>query len=64
MTGTLAAACHLHDLIGLENVSDWRTIDQETVDRYAVVTGDGEGEWIHLDPASDRRDDPQTGRDP
>lgn len=59
--GTADGARHLHDLIGQESVSDWRIIDQETVDRYAVVSGDGEGEWIHLDPERAARDAPYGG---
>ena len=64
MTSTPAApegARHLHDLIGQESVSDWRIIDQETVDRYAAVSGDGEGEWIHLDPERAAREAPYGG---
>lgn len=64
MTSTSTAADgahHLHGLIGQESVSDWRIIDQETVDRYAEVSGDGEGEWIHLDPERAAREAPYGG---
>lgn len=36
--------------IGQEGLSGWHLIMQEMVDRYAALSGDGEGEWIHLDP--------------
>src|SRR5690606_3611963 len=64
MTTPVAAAegaRNMHELIGQESVSDWRVIDQETVDRYAVVSGDGEGEWIHLDPERAAREAPYGG---
>lgn len=51
----------LSGLVGRESVSSWRVIDQETVDRYAVVSGDGEGEWIHLDPERAAREAPYGG---
>lgn len=51
----------LDELVGRECLSSWRVIDQETVDRYAVVSGDGEGEWIHLDPERAARDAPYGG---
>lgn len=40
----------LKQKIGKEGLSEWHVITQEMVDRYAVLSGDGEGEWIHLDP--------------
>ena len=33
-----------------EFFSDWHVITQQMVDEYAALTGDGEGEWVHLDP--------------
>lgn len=40
----------LPDLVGQElGVSDWVTIDQERVDKFADATGDHQ--WIHLDVA-------------
>lgn len=51
----------LNRLVGRESVSSWRVIDQETVDRYAAVSGDGEGEWIHLDPERAAREAPYGG---
>ncbi|WP_431109857.1 MaoC/PaaZ C-terminal domain-containing protein [Variovorax paradoxus] len=36
--------------VGQEGLSGWHLITQEMVDRYAALSGDGEGEWIHLDP--------------
>lgn len=35
---------------GDEGVSEWCVITQAMVDQYAELTGDGEGEWVHLDP--------------
>lgn len=44
---------HLADLaarVGQEiAVSDWLTIDQDRIDRFADATGDHQ--WIHVDPA-------------
>ena len=44
---------HLADLaarVGQEiAVSDWLTIDQDRIDRFAEATGDHQ--WIHVDPA-------------
>ncbi|NMG39712.1 dehydratase [Chelativorans sp. ZYF759] len=51
----------LNALLGQEYVSPWRVIDQETVNHYAVVSGDGEGEWIHLDPERAAREGPYAG---
>jgi acyl dehydratase len=51
----------LNEMIGRESVSSWRVIDQETVNRYAAVSGDGEGEWIHLDPERAAREAPYGG---
>lgn len=43
---------HLHDLqalIGQEiGVSDWITVDQTRIDKFADATGDHQ--WIHVDP--------------
>ncbi|MFS2098555.1 MaoC/PaaZ C-terminal domain-containing protein [Variovorax sp. Varisp85] len=36
--------------IGQEGFSGWHFITQEMVQRYSELSGDGEGEWIHLDP--------------
>jgi len=40
----------LKQKVGHEGLSEWHVITQEMVDRYAALSGDGEGEWIHLDP--------------
>lgn len=40
----------LAEWVGQVGVSPWCVISQATVDRYAELTGDGEGEWVHLDP--------------
>lgn len=40
----------LRALVGTEiSLSDWLTIDQERIDRFAEVTGDHQ--WIHVDQA-------------
>lgn len=46
---------------GEKGFSPWHVIDQETVDRYAVLTGDGEGEWVHLDRERAARELPYGG---
>lgn len=33
----------------LLGVSDWLTVDQDRIDKFAVATGDHQ--WIHVDPA-------------
>jgi acyl dehydratase len=39
----------LKALVGTEiGTSDWLTIDQNRIDRFAAVTGDDQ--WIHVDP--------------
>lgn len=43
-------ATRLARWVGNEGVSEWCVITQATVDQYARLTGDGEGEWVHLDP--------------
>lgn len=40
----------LNSWVGKEGLSDWHVITQATVDEYAELCGDGEGEWVHLDP--------------
>jgi len=37
-------------LNGQEHLSDSHVITQAMVNEYAALTGDGEGEWVHLDP--------------
>ena len=65
MTGTSDTARPADDrlaaLAGREGVSPWRVIDQATVDQYAVISGDGEGEWVHLDPERAAREAPYGG---
>ena len=47
----------LKSLTGLEvGASDWLTITQEMIDRFADVTGDHQ--WIHVDPERARRETP------
>lgn len=40
----------LQGWVGKQGVSGWHVITQKTVNEYAALTGDGEGEWVHLDP--------------
>ncbi len=43
--------------IGREaGVSEWLTVTQETIDRFAALTGDSQ--WIHVDPDRARRESP------
>lgn len=43
--------------IGQEaGVSDWHTVTQEQIDRFAEVTGDNQ--WIHIDAERARRESP------
>lgn len=47
--------------VGEEGASPWHVIGQETVDQYAALTGDGEGEWVHLDNERAARELPYGG---
>jgi acyl dehydratase len=48
---------NLHDFIGQElGVSDWLTVDQEQINRFAECTGDRQ--WIHVDVERARREGP------
>ena len=43
--------------IGQElHVGDWLEIDQERIDRFAEVTGDGQ--WIHVNPVKSAKESP------
>ncbi len=47
----------LKTLVGQElGVSDWHTITQEQIDRFAEVTGDNQ--WIHVDVERCKRESP------
>ncbi|WOD20890.1 MaoC family dehydratase [Paraburkholderia kirstenboschensis] len=53
-------AAALRALVGAAPlVSDWVTIDQPSVDRFAQATGDHQ--WIHVDPERARRESPFGG---
>jgi acyl dehydratase len=53
-------ATALRALIGAEPlVSEWLTVDQQKVDRFAEATGDHQ--WIHVDPERARRESPFGG---
>jgi acyl dehydratase len=57
---TLPDAAALRALIGTEPlVSEWLTVDQARVDRFAEATGDHQ--WIHVDPERARRESPFGG---
>ncbi len=57
---TFGDAAALRALIGAEPlVSDWLTVDQASVDRFAEATGDHQ--WIHVDPERARRESPFGG---
>lgn len=47
---TLRSEFEAAALAGQEHLSEWHVITQAMVDEYATLTGDGEGEWVHLDP--------------
>src|ERR1700739_1493834 len=47
----------LHSFAGCElGVSEWQTLDQQRIDRFAECTGDHQ--WIHVDPERARRESP------
>ena len=51
---TLAA---LNEFVGRElGVSDWMTVDQESINQFAQCTGDNQ--WIHVDVERARRESP------
>ncbi|MFM0039018.1 MaoC family dehydratase, partial [Paraburkholderia strydomiana] len=57
---TLHNAAALRALIGAEPlVSEWLTVDQARVDRFAEATGDHQ--WIHVDPERAQRESPFGG---
>ena len=48
---------NLHELVGLElGVSEWETLDQARIDRFAECTGDDQ--WIHVDVGRARAESP------
>jgi acyl dehydratase len=53
-------AAALRALVGAEPLlSEWLTVDQVKVDRFAEATGDHQ--WIHVDPERARRESPFGG---
>ncbi|NYH21937.1 MaoC family dehydratase [Paraburkholderia bryophila] len=57
---TFGDAAALRELVGAEPlVSEWLTVDQASVDRFAEATGDHQ--WIHVDPERARRESPFGG---
>jgi acyl dehydratase len=42
--------------IGEIGATDWLTVDQQRIDRFAACTDDNQ--WIHVDPERARRDSP------
>ncbi|WP_027212558.1 MaoC family dehydratase [Burkholderia sp. WSM2232] len=60
LPATFHDAAALRGLVGGPPlVSDWVTIDQPSVDRFAEATGDQQ--WIHVDPERARRESPFGG---
>ncbi|WP_144145717.1 MaoC family dehydratase [Paraburkholderia sp. BCC1884] len=56
----LGNAAALRALVGADAlVSEWLTIDQASVGRFAEATGDHQ--WIHVDPERARRESPFGG---
>src|SRR5262245_44152057 len=50
----------LQSFVGRElGVSDWITVDQERIDRFAACTGDDQ--WLHVDVERARRESPYGG---
>ena len=50
MTTTIDGVDQVQTLVGHHlGYSDWLTVDQERIDRFADATGDHQ--WIHVDPA-------------
>jgi acyl dehydratase len=50
----------VHSFVGRElGVSDWITVDQERIDRFAACTGDDQ--WLHVDVERARRESPYGG---
>jgi acyl dehydratase len=57
---TFGTAAALRALVGAEPlVSEWLTVDQASVDRFADATGDHQ--WIHVDSERARRESPFGG---
>jgi acyl dehydratase len=57
---TFGDAAALRERVGAEPlVSEWLTVDQASVDRFAQATGDHQ--WIHVDPERSRRESPFGG---
>ena len=47
----------VHDFVGRElGVSDWITVDQESIDKFAECTGDHQ--WIHVDVERSKEESP------
>ncbi|WP_144108292.1 MaoC family dehydratase [Paraburkholderia sp. BCC1886] len=60
VAGPVASAAALRDKVGAALlVSEWVTVDQASVDRFADTTGDHQ--WIHTDPERARRESPFGG---
>ncbi|SEI24985.1 MaoC like domain-containing protein [Paraburkholderia hospita] len=57
---TLASADDVRVLVGQPSrMSAWVEVDQASVDRFAVATGDHQ--WIHVDPERAKRESPFGG---
>ena len=54
---TLHSLDELKQSVGMEvAVSDWLSVDQARIDRFADATGDHQ--WIHVDPARAKAESP------
>ena len=56
MPGSVFHVDELAALVGSEVTSSWVRVSQETIDRFADLSGDRQ--WIHVDPERSRRDSP------
>jgi acyl dehydratase len=55
--GERLTLANIRDFVGKElGVSDWETIDQQRIDRFAECTGDRQ--WIHVDVERARQESP------
>ena len=60
MTTVVSGIDELKTLVGQEvGCSDWHTVTQDQIDRFADLTGDHQ--WIHVDVERARRESPYGG---
>lgn len=58
---TTRAVEKFQHLLGNNETSEWHVISQSMVQQYADLSGDGEDEWVHLDPIRAARELPFGG---